>query len=81
LSLGGVARTVRAAVANEAGAKLSIETVADGLRESEVLVEIMALALPHRCVHAMGRDSEGIFPASPAMGAGVVVGLARRSRA
>jgi S-(hydroxymethyl)glutathione dehydrogenase/alcohol dehydrogenase len=67
---------VRAAVANEAGAKLSIETVQlDGPRESEVMVEIKATGVCHTDAYTLsGQDSEGIFPSILGHeGAGVVV--------
>jgi len=67
---------VRAAVANEAGAKLSIETVElDGPRASEVMVEIKATGVCHTDAYTLsGQDSEGIFPSILGHeGAGVVV--------
>jgi S-(hydroxymethyl)glutathione dehydrogenase/alcohol dehydrogenase len=67
---------VRAAVANEAGAKLSIETVKlEGPREGEVLVEIKATGVCHTDAYTLsGQDSEGIFPSILGHeGAGVVV--------
>jgi S-(hydroxymethyl)glutathione dehydrogenase/alcohol dehydrogenase len=67
---------VRAAVANEAGAKLSIETVKlEGPREGEVLVEIKATGVCHTDAYTLsGQDSEGIFPSILGHeGAGVVL--------
>jgi S-(hydroxymethyl)glutathione dehydrogenase/alcohol dehydrogenase len=67
---------VRAAVANEAGKKLSIEKVAlDGPRAGEVLVEIKATGVCHTDAYTLsGQDSEGIFPSILGHeGAGVVV--------
>jgi S-(hydroxymethyl)glutathione dehydrogenase/alcohol dehydrogenase len=67
---------VRAAVANEAGAKLSIETVKlEGPREREVLVEIKATGVCHTDAYTLsGQDSEGIFPSILGHeGAGVVI--------
>jgi len=66
---------VRAAVAHEAGAPLSIETVQlDGPREGEVLVEIMATGICHTDAFTLsGDDPEGLFPAILGHeGAGVV---------
>ncbi len=67
---------VRAAVAFEAGQKLSIETVQlDGPREGEVLVEIKATGICHTDKYTLsGADPEGLFPAILGHeGAGVVV--------
>jgi S-(hydroxymethyl)glutathione dehydrogenase/alcohol dehydrogenase len=67
---------VRAAVANEAGAKLSIEKVQlEGPREGEVMVEIKATGVCHTDAYTLsGQDSEGIFPSILGHeGAGVVV--------
>ena len=65
----------RAAVAFEAGAPLSIETVQlEGPREGEVLVEIMATGICHTDAFTLsGADPEGIFPAIMGHeGAGIV---------
>lgn len=67
---------VRAAVANEAGSKLSIETVQlEGPHAGEVLVEIKATGVCHTDAYTLsGQDSEGIFPSILGHeGAGVVV--------
>src|SRR5882724_5798577 len=67
---------VRAAVANRAQAKLSIETVQlEGPRAGEVLVEIRATGVCHTDAYTLsGQDSEGIFPSILGHeGAGVVV--------
>lgn len=67
---------VRAAVAHEAGAPLSIETVdLEGPRAGEVLVEIKATGLCHTDAFTLsGNDPEGLFPAILGHeGAGVVV--------
>ncbi|HKQ71990.1 MAG TPA: S-(hydroxymethyl)glutathione dehydrogenase/class III alcohol dehydrogenase [Polyangiaceae bacterium] len=67
---------VRAAVANRAGEKLSVETVAlDGPRAGEVLVEIKATGVCHTDAYTLsGQDSEGIFPSILGHeGAGIVV--------
>ena len=72
----GVAMDVRAAVANEAKALLSIETVQlEGPRESEVMVQIKATGVCHTDAYTLsGQDSEGIFPSILGHeGAGVVV--------
>lgn len=55
----------RAAVAWEAGAPLTVETVRlDGPRPGEVLVEIMATGVCHTDAYTLsGMDSEGKFPA------------------
>ncbi|MET0591869.1 MAG: S-(hydroxymethyl)glutathione dehydrogenase/class III alcohol dehydrogenase [Polyangiaceae bacterium] len=69
---------VRAAVANEAGAKLSIETVQlEGPHAGEVLVEIKATGVCHTDAYTLsGQDSEGIFPSILGHeGAGVVVDI------
>jgi S-(hydroxymethyl)glutathione dehydrogenase/alcohol dehydrogenase len=69
---------VRAAVANEAGAKLSIETVQlEGPRESEVMVEIKATGVCHTDEYTRsGQDSEGLFPSILGHeGAGIVVDI------
>jgi S-(hydroxymethyl)glutathione dehydrogenase/alcohol dehydrogenase len=67
---------VRAAVAHEAGAPLSIETVTlEGPRAGEVLVEIKATGVCHTDAFTLsGDDPEGLFPAILGHeGAGVVV--------
>jgi S-(hydroxymethyl)glutathione dehydrogenase/alcohol dehydrogenase len=67
---------VRAAVAFEAGQKLSIETVQlEGPREGEVLVEIKATGICHTDKYTLsGADPEGLFPAILGHeGAGIVV--------
>ena len=67
---------VKAAVAHQAGAPLSIETVElDGPRAGEVLVEIRATGICHTDEFTRsGADPEGIFPAILGHeGAGVVV--------
>ncbi len=67
---------VRAAVAWEAGAPLSIEEVdLDGPRHGEVLVEIKATGICHTDAYTLsGADSEGLFPVILGHeGAGVVV--------
>ncbi len=67
---------VRAAVAWEAGQKLTIETVQlEGPRGSEVLVEIKATGLCHTDKYTLsGLDSEGLFPSILGHeGAGVVL--------
>jgi S-(hydroxymethyl)glutathione dehydrogenase/alcohol dehydrogenase len=67
---------VRAAVANEAGKQLTIETVQlDGPRAGEVLVQIKATGVCHTDAYTLsGQDSEGIFPSILGHeGAGVVV--------
>jgi S-(hydroxymethyl)glutathione dehydrogenase / alcohol dehydrogenase len=67
---------IRAAVANEPQAKLSLETVQlDGPREGEVMVEIKATGVCHTDAYTLsGQDSEGIFPSILGHeGAGVVV--------
>jgi len=55
---------VRAAVAHEAGAPLSIETVSlEGPKEGEVLVEIKATGVCHTDAFTLsGADPEGLFP-------------------
>ena len=66
---------VRAAVAHEAGAPLSIESVSlEGPREGEVLVEIKATGVCHTDAFTLsGADPEGLFPAILGHeGAGVV---------
>jgi len=66
----------RAAVAWEAGAPLTIETVdLDGPRAGEVLVEIKATGICHTDHYTLsGADPEGLFPAILGHeGAGVVV--------
>ena len=66
----------RAAVAHQAGAPLSIETVElEGPREGEVLVEIKATGICHTDAFTLsGEDPEGIFPAILGHeGAGVVL--------
>ena len=67
---------VKAAVAHQAGAPLSIETVElDGPRAGEVLVEIRATGICHTDEFTRsGADPEGIFPSILGHeGAGVVV--------
>src|ERR1700692_1752346 len=67
---------VRAAVAHQAGAPLTLETVQlEGPRAGEVLVEIMATGLCHTDEFTRsGADPEGLFPAILGHeGAGVVV--------
>ncbi len=67
---------VRAAVAQKAGAPLSIETVQlQGPRAGEALVEIKATGVCHTDAFTLsGKDPEGIFPAILGHeGAGVVV--------
>ena len=69
---------VRAAVAHEAGAPLSVETVQlDGPRAGEVLVEIKATGICHTDQFTLsGADPEGLFPAILGHeGAGVVVDI------
>jgi S-(hydroxymethyl)glutathione dehydrogenase/alcohol dehydrogenase len=66
----------RAAVAHQAGAPLTIETVdVDGPRAGEVLVEIKATGICHTDEYTLsGADPEGLFPAILGHeGAGVVV--------
>ena len=66
----------RAAVANRAGAPLSIETVdLEGPRAGEVLVEIRATGICHTDAFTLsGADPEGLFPAILGHeGAGVVL--------
>src|SRR2546429_2131874 len=67
---------VRAAVAHQAGAPLTIETVQlDGPRAGEVLVEIKATGICHTDMFTLsGDDPEGLFPAILGHeGAGIVV--------
>jgi S-(hydroxymethyl)glutathione dehydrogenase/alcohol dehydrogenase len=67
---------VRAAVAHQAGAPLSIETVQlEGPKAGEVMVEIRATGICHTDEFTLsGADPEGIFPAILGHeGAGVVV--------
>ena len=67
---------VRAAVANEAGKPLSVETVQlDGPGPGEVLVEIKATGICHTDAYTLsGADPEGLFPSIMGHeGAGVVV--------
>jgi S-(hydroxymethyl)glutathione dehydrogenase/alcohol dehydrogenase len=69
---------VRAAVAHEAGAPLSVETVQlEGPRFGEVLVEIRATGICHTDEFTRsGADPEGLFPAILGHeGAGVVVDI------
>jgi S-(hydroxymethyl)glutathione dehydrogenase/alcohol dehydrogenase len=69
---------VRAAVAHQAGAPLTIETVQlDGPRSGEVLVEIKATGICHTDEFTRsGADPEGLFPAILGHeGAGVVVDI------
>jgi S-(hydroxymethyl)glutathione dehydrogenase/alcohol dehydrogenase len=67
---------VKAAVADEAGKPLTIETVQlDGPKAGEVLVEIKATGICHTDAYTLsGKDPEGLFPAILGHeGAGVVV--------
>src|ERR687886_451871 len=67
---------VRAAVAHQAGKKLSIETVQlEGPKEREVMVEIKATGICHTDEFTLsGADPEGLFPAILGHeGAGIVV--------
>jgi S-(hydroxymethyl)glutathione dehydrogenase/alcohol dehydrogenase len=67
---------VRAAVAHQAGAPLTIETIdLDGPRAGEALVEIKASGVCHTDAFTLsGRDPEGLFPAILGHeGAGIVV--------
>jgi len=67
---------VRAAIAHQAGAKLSVETVSlEGPKAGEVLVEIMATGVCHTDAFTLsGADPEGLFPAILGHeGAGIVV--------
>ncbi|KFN43719.1 S-(hydroxymethyl)glutathione dehydrogenase/class III alcohol dehydrogenase [Arenimonas oryziterrae] len=67
---------VRAAVAYQAGAPLSIETVElEGPRAGEVLVEIKATGVCHTDLYTLsGADPEGLFPTILGHeGAGIVV--------
>jgi S-(hydroxymethyl)glutathione dehydrogenase/alcohol dehydrogenase len=67
---------VRAAVAHQAGAPLTIETVElEGPRAGEVLVEIKATGICHTDAYTLsGADPEGLFPAILGHeGAGIVV--------
>ena len=67
---------VRAAVANEAGKPLSVETVQlEGPGPGEVLVEIRATGICHTDAYTLsGADPEGLFPSIMGHeGAGVVV--------
>ena len=67
---------VRAAVAHQAGAPLTIETVQlEGPRAGEVLVEIKATGICHTDYYTLsGADPEGLFPCVLGHeGAGVVV--------
>ena len=69
---------VKAAVAHQAGAPLTIETVdLDGRRAGEVLVEIKATGICHTDEFTRsGADPEGLFPAILGHeGAGVVVDI------
>ncbi|MBT5111486.1 MAG: S-(hydroxymethyl)glutathione dehydrogenase/class III alcohol dehydrogenase [Rhodospirillaceae bacterium] len=71
---------VRAAVARQAGAPLTIETVQlDGPRDGEVLVEIKATGICHTDAFTLsGDDPEGAFPAILGHeGAGVVVDVGK----
>ena len=70
----------RAAIAEKAGAPLTIETVElDGPKEGEVLVEIKATGVCHTDEYTRsGADPEGIFPAVLGHeGAGVVVDVGK----
>ena len=67
---------VRAAVANEAGKPLTIETVnLEGPRAGEVLIEVKATGICHTDEFTLsGADPEGLFPAILGHeGAGIVV--------
>ncbi len=67
---------VRAAVAHEVGAPLTIESVRlEGPKTGEVLVEIKATGICHTDAYTLsGDDPEGLFPAILGHeGAGVVV--------
>jgi len=67
---------VRAAIAHQAGAPLTIETVQlDGPRAGEVLIEVKATGLCHTDEFTRsGADPEGLFPVIFGHeGAGVVV--------
>jgi S-(hydroxymethyl)glutathione dehydrogenase / alcohol dehydrogenase len=69
---------VRAAIAHQAGAPLTIETVQlDGPRAGEVLIEVKATGLCHTDEFTRsGADPEGLFPAILGHeGAGVVVDI------
>src|SRR5947208_14040016 len=71
---------VRAAVAYQAGAPLTIETVQlDGPKDGEVLVEIKATGICHTDEFTLsGADPEGLFPAILGHeGAGIVVDVGR----
>ncbi|MGH8273390.1 MAG: S-(hydroxymethyl)glutathione dehydrogenase/class III alcohol dehydrogenase, partial [Gammaproteobacteria bacterium] len=71
---------VRAAVAREAGAPLSIETVElEGPRTGEVLVEVKATGICHTDAFTLsGKDPEGLFPTILGHeGAGVVVEIGK----
>src|SRR4051794_23338622 len=71
---------VRAAIAYEAGAPLSIETVQlEGPKAGEVLVEIRATGICHTDEFTLsGADPEGLFPAILGHeGAGVIVDVGR----
>jgi S-(hydroxymethyl)glutathione dehydrogenase / alcohol dehydrogenase len=71
---------VRAAVARQPGAPLSIETVQlDGPRDFEVLVEIKATGICHTDEFTLsGADPEGLFPAILGHeGAGIVVDVGK----
>jgi S-(hydroxymethyl)glutathione dehydrogenase/alcohol dehydrogenase len=67
---------VRAAVAHEAGAPLSLETVhLEGPKTGEVLIEVKATGICHTDEYTLsGADPEGLFPAVLGHeGAGIVV--------
>ncbi|MEL6232170.1 MAG: S-(hydroxymethyl)glutathione dehydrogenase/class III alcohol dehydrogenase [Cyanobacteria bacterium J06627_3] len=69
---------VRAAVAQQAGQPLTIETLTlDGPRAGEVLVEIKATGVCHTDAYTLsGKDPEGLFPAILGHeGAGIVVDI------
>src|SRR6266446_5118293 len=69
---------VRAAVANKAGAPLTIETVKlEGPRAGEMLVELKATGICHTDKYTLsGADPEGLFPAILGHeGAGIVVDI------
>lgn len=71
---------VKAAVAHQAGAPLTIETVdLEGPKAGEVLVEIKATGVCHTDAYTLsGSDPEGIFPSILGHeGAGIVVDVGR----
>ena len=74
---------VRAAVAHQAGAPLTIERVElEGPRAGEVLVEIKATGICHTDAYTLsGADPEGLFPAILGHeGAGIVVEVGAAQR-